>query len=137
LQNAELMAKCEDLELKRRTAPKGSEKRGQESAQYVPEGESKGKRTTPSLSIKSEFARTTVKREGEQSKLLTIDVTTGGVRRTVDIPETGRISGLTLHPDAQRLVYNRSETQYDIWMLEGLPRPATGWMALFRHWREP
>src|SRR5215468_5257711 len=43
LQNAELMAKGEDLELKRRTAPKGSEKRGQKSGQNVPEGESKGK----------------------------------------------------------------------------------------------
>jgi hypothetical protein len=51
------MAKGEDLELKRRTAPKGSEKRGQKSGQNVPEGESKGKRTTSSLSIKSEFAR--------------------------------------------------------------------------------
>ena len=47
LQNAELMAKGEDLELKRRTAPKGSEKRGQKSGQNVPEGESKGKGQLP------------------------------------------------------------------------------------------
>src|SRR6516162_4858941 len=33
LQNAELMAKGEDFELKRRTAPKGGEKCGQESGQ--------------------------------------------------------------------------------------------------------
>ena len=33
LQNAELMAKGEDLELKRRPAPKGGEKCGQESGQ--------------------------------------------------------------------------------------------------------
>jgi len=44
LQNAELMAKGEDLELKRRPAPKGGEKCGQESGQQVPEGESKEKR---------------------------------------------------------------------------------------------
>ena len=35
------MAECEDLELKRRTAPEGSEKRKQKSGQQVPEGESK------------------------------------------------------------------------------------------------
>src|SRR5215831_2280267 len=57
LQNAELMAKGEHLELKRRPAPKGGEKRGQKSGQNVPEGE----RTTPSLPIKSEFARTTIR----------------------------------------------------------------------------
>jgi hypothetical protein len=33
LQNAELMAKGEDLELQRRTAPEGGEKCGQESGQ--------------------------------------------------------------------------------------------------------
>src|SRR6516164_2264712 len=43
LQNAEWMAKGEDLELKRRPAPKGGEKCGQESGQQVPEGESKEK----------------------------------------------------------------------------------------------
>jgi hypothetical protein len=47
LQNAELMAKGEDLELKRRPAPKGGEKCGQESGQQVPEGESKEKRQLP------------------------------------------------------------------------------------------
>ena len=41
LQNAELMAECEDLELQRRPAPEGSEKRGQKSGQYLPERESK------------------------------------------------------------------------------------------------
>jgi hypothetical protein len=33
LQNAQLMAECEDLELQCRTAPEGSEKRGQKSGQ--------------------------------------------------------------------------------------------------------
>ena len=42
--NAELMAESEDLELKRRAAPEGSEKRSQESRQQVPGRESKGKR---------------------------------------------------------------------------------------------
>ena len=38
------MAECEDLELQRRTAPEGSEKRGQKSGQYLPERESKEER---------------------------------------------------------------------------------------------
>jgi hypothetical protein len=33
LQNAELMAECEDLKLKRRTVPEGSENSGRESRQ--------------------------------------------------------------------------------------------------------
>jgi hypothetical protein len=41
------MAECEDLELKRGTAPEGSEKRGQKSGQQVPEGESKEKGQLP------------------------------------------------------------------------------------------
>jgi hypothetical protein len=41
------MAEREDLELKRRTAPEGSEKRGQKSGQRVPEGESKEKGQLP------------------------------------------------------------------------------------------
>ena len=41
------MAEREDLELQRRTAPEGSEKRGQKSGQQVPEGESKEKRQLP------------------------------------------------------------------------------------------
>ena len=47
LQNAQLMAEREDLELQRRTAPEGSEKRGQKSGQQVPEGESKEKGQLP------------------------------------------------------------------------------------------
>ena len=41
------MAEREDLELQRRTAPEGSEKRGQKSGQQVPEGESKEKGQLP------------------------------------------------------------------------------------------
>jgi hypothetical protein len=38
LQNAQLMAECEDLELQRRTAPEGSEKRGQRADNRSPKG---------------------------------------------------------------------------------------------------
>jgi hypothetical protein len=55
LQNAEWMAKCEDLELKRRPAPKGGEVRSRKRTIGARRG-IEGKTTTPSLSIKSEFA---------------------------------------------------------------------------------
>jgi hypothetical protein len=47
LQNAELMAECEDLELQRRPAPEGSENGSPESRQQVFERESKGERQLP------------------------------------------------------------------------------------------
>jgi hypothetical protein len=55
-----LMAECEDLELQRRTAPEGSEKRGQRADNRSPKG-NRRKRTTPGLSIRSDFAGTTRK----------------------------------------------------------------------------
>ena len=47
LQNAELMAECEDLELQRRPAPEGSENGSPDSRQKVFERESKGERQLP------------------------------------------------------------------------------------------
>src|SRR5215831_265624 len=47
LQNVELMAESEDLELKRRPAAKRSENSGRESRQKMPARESKGERQLP------------------------------------------------------------------------------------------
>jgi hypothetical protein len=47
LQNAELVAECEVLELQRRPAPEGSENGSPESRQRVFERESKGERQLP------------------------------------------------------------------------------------------
>src|SRR5258707_2350835 len=47
LENAELMAESENLELKHRTAAKGSENSGRESRQKMPASESKGERQAP------------------------------------------------------------------------------------------
>jgi hypothetical protein len=41
------MTECEDLELKGRTAPEGSEKRGQKSGQYLPKRETMEERQLP------------------------------------------------------------------------------------------
>ena len=50
------------------------------------------------------------------------------------LPAPGAVSGdLCLHPDGKRMCYSRSENRYDVFVLDGLPRPATGWLRLFRH----
>jgi hypothetical protein len=80
-----------------------------------------------------------VKRESAQWKLLTVEVGGGQVLRSVAIDEPANVVlySASFHPDGKRLALSRNETRFDIWMLEGLPHPETGWMRLFRHWREP
>lgn len=80
-----------------------------------------------------------LRRDGEEWKLLTAEVSSGRILRAVDFEESpgAQIRSASLHPDGKRLAYTRSESNFDIWLLEGLPRPATGWMKLFRHWIEP
>ena len=78
-------------------------------------------------------------REVPQWTLLTVDVPSGRVLRTNVIDERLQaiIRGASLHPDGKRLAYQRAEQKYDIWLMEGLPEPASGWLKLFRHWSEP
>jgi hypothetical protein len=54
------MAKCKNLQLERCTASKVAQKRGDERRKYRPERQSINERQHFNLSIKSEFARTTV-----------------------------------------------------------------------------
>jgi Tol biopolymer transport system component len=73
---------------------------------------------------------------GEVAKLLTVEVASGRVVRSVAIEESpaAAVIDLSLHPDGKRMCYTRNENKYDIFVLDGLPRPATGWLRLFRHW---
>jgi hypothetical protein len=77
-----------------------------------------------------------VRRDGGQHKLLTVEVESGRVLRTLPIEDAGSLgfTGGSLHPDGKRLVVTRMDGSTDIWMLDGLPRPESGWMRLFRHW---
>jgi hypothetical protein len=70
---------------------------------------------------------------------MAVEVASGRVLRIVAVEESPRagIRTVSLHPDGKRLAYSRNEFNYDIWLLDGIPRPATGWMKLFRHWTEP
>jgi Tol biopolymer transport system component len=78
-----------------------------------------------------------IKRTGEKWTLLTVEVSTGRVLRTVGLEESREASlrNAWLHPDGKRMMYSRVEPNSDIWLLDGLPRPETGFMRLFRHWR--
>ena len=41
---------------------------------------------------------------------------------------------LSIHPDGRRMAVNTGRLKYDIWIVEGFPRPAAGIRRLFRHW---
>jgi Tol biopolymer transport system component len=80
-----------------------------------------------------------LRRSGEKWMMLTVEVSSGRVLRSVALeesPEAG-IRSAWLHPDGKRLLYSRSELNYDIWLLTGFPRPETGFMRLLRHWSRP
>jgi hypothetical protein len=80
-----------------------------------------------------------VRLDGEQHKLLTVEVESGRVLRSLPIQDSSfaGFMGGSLHPDGKRLALTALGGASDIWMLEGLPRPETGFMRLFRHWRGP
>ena len=68
-----------------------------------------------------------------------MDVATGRVLRSVILKGNlrGDIRALSVHPDGRRLAYSASDSEQNIWLLEGIPRPATSWHSLFGHWIEP
>jgi Tol biopolymer transport system component len=71
--------------------------------------------------------------------LVTYDVLSG--RRIssapLDVAPGARVAHLSLHPDGRRVAVEVQQEEYDIWMMEGFPRPTTGWMRLLRHWTLP
>jgi Tol biopolymer transport system component/predicted Ser/Thr protein kinase len=80
-----------------------------------------------------------LRRDDGEWRLLTVEVSSGRIAssRPVSIPAMASAGQLSLHPDGKRLAFTMHRNLYDIWMLEGIPRPATGWLRLFRHWVEP
>jgi serine/threonine protein kinase len=80
-----------------------------------------------------------LRRDDGQWRLLTVEVSSGRIvsSRDASIPPIAAAGTLSLHPDGKRIAFTMHQNLYDIWMLEGIPRPATGWLRLFRHWVEP
>jgi hypothetical protein len=77
-----------------------------------------------------------IRRDGNEWRVLTVDVSDGRVLRSTVVNDSpaASFSSARLTPDGKRLAITRNENRYDVWMLDGLPRPETGWMRLFRHW---
>jgi Tol biopolymer transport system component/predicted Ser/Thr protein kinase len=98
----------------------------------------------PGINIGGDFNRAgnlfyALRRDGGQNKLLTVEVESGRVLRNLPILDASFFGfmGGSLHPDGTRLAVTGFEATSDIWMLEGIPRPESGWMRIFRHWARP
>jgi eukaryotic-like serine/threonine-protein kinase len=65
-----------------------------------------------------------------------IDVMTGKARQTIqfDLAPADQIGSFSVHPDGKRILLSTGGLRYDLWMAEGFPQPAKGWMSWFRHW---
>jgi Tol biopolymer transport system component/predicted Ser/Thr protein kinase len=80
-----------------------------------------------------------MRRDDGQMRLLTVEAATGREvsSRIVAVPTIAAVGNLSFHPDGKRIAFSMQQNLYDIWMLDGLPRPVTGVMRLLRHWAEP
>jgi Tol biopolymer transport system component len=81
----------------------------------------------------------TLRRDEEQWRLLTVEVSSGHVvsSHAVLIPAFAQAGLPSLHPNGKRIAFTLHQNRYDIWMMEGIPHPTTGWLRIFRHWAEP
>jgi hypothetical protein len=89
LQNAELMTESEDLQLERRAAPETKRKPRLRERTISARMGIEGKRTTPSLSIRSEFARTTLERARNENDPRTT---------TLNLSNCWELTGTTVRP---------------------------------------
>ena len=77
--------------------------------------------------------------ENRHWDLVGIDVATGreGAAATLPISGAMYIGGMSLNADGKRLAIHANELKYDLWMIEGFPRPARGVERLWRNWVTP
>jgi serine/threonine protein kinase len=68
-----------------------------------------------------------------------IDVATGreATPRTLPVAAGTYVGSMSLNRDGKRMVVHVNELKYDLWMIEGFPRPARGLQALWRNWVNP
>jgi serine/threonine protein kinase len=68
-----------------------------------------------------------------------IDTMTSKAQRTIqfDLAPADQISSFSVHPDGKRILLSTGGLRYDLWMVEGFPQPAKGWMSWLRHWEIP
>jgi hypothetical protein len=96
-------------------------------------------RGSRSLTLARSDVHIALKRDDQVPKLVTVDVPNSRVLQTIARQDSlsGDLSHVSVHPDGKRLSFTRGESQREIWMIEKLPRPSTGWDRLFRHWIDP
>jgi hypothetical protein len=56
---------------------------------------------------------------------------------TFDIPLEDQIEGFSFSPDGTRVLLTLGGDRNDLWMAEGIARPATFWNRWFAHWESP
>jgi len=71
--------------------------------------------------------------------LTVLDADSGRDVRTIrfDIGAGPTGSASSVHPDGKRVLLSVGGRHYNLWMVEGFARPATGWLRWFRHWEVP
>jgi len=71
--------------------------------------------------------------------LVSIDVATGREGASISLPISGAlyIGGMSLNPDGKRFAIHANDLKYDLWMIEGFPRPARGLARLLKNWQNP
>jgi hypothetical protein len=51
-----------------------------------------------------------------------------------DLARADFMQGFSIHPDGKRVLAQVGGVRYDLYVLEGFPQPARGWMRWLRHW---
>jgi Tol biopolymer transport system component/predicted Ser/Thr protein kinase len=77
--------------------------------------------------------------EDRHWKAVPVDVGTGreGPGATLPLPGSLYVGGISVHPDGKRMVLHVNQLKYDLWMVEGFPRPAQGIARLWKRWVNP
>ena len=71
--------------------------------------------------------------------LVPVNVDSGREGPGAALPLAGSLylGGMSLHPDGKRMALHANQLKYDLWMVEGFPRPARGIARLWRKWVTP
>jgi eukaryotic-like serine/threonine-protein kinase len=77
--------------------------------------------------------------ENHRWTVVPIDVDSGRERASVILPVSGALylGGVSVHPDGKRMAVHANDLKYDLWMMEGFPRPARGIQRLWKSWINP
>jgi serine/threonine protein kinase len=77
--------------------------------------------------------------DSHQWTVVPVDVVTGREGASITLPVAGSLflGGVRVHPDGKRIAFHANALTYDLWMIEGFPRPARGMELLWGRWVTP